>query len=152
MESLSHRDCAPHTPSPRKRKQVHFSACTTDIITVLLDRAEFSFLRDVAPQSRHCRPILKYSSEMTSYFKRAGTTFAKALASLGTWASGVVSTNPNVRSDMYKEIVAQIRGMSPHLRAAGESVLCANITGMWLQLVEDFSMQREEYTPQELEL
>jgi hypothetical protein len=133
-----------------KSKKVHFSTCQTDILVSLFDRTEFTFSR-VSPRKGHCRPILKYS-DMTDYFKRAGSTFARALASLGTWASGVTSSNPNVRSDMYREIVARIRGTSAHLRHAGESVLYSNILGMWGQLVEDFSMQREDYTPGDIEL
>jgi hypothetical protein len=87
---------------------------------------------------------------MTDYLRSVGSTFARALSSLGVWCSGVTSENPNVRSDMYKQLVAQIRGISPHLRQAGESVLQANIHGMWIQLVDDFSMQREEYTPKDI--
>lgn len=89
---------------------------------------------------------------MTDYLRRAGSAFARALAALGTYCSGVTSDNPNVRSDMYKQLVAQIRGASPPMRQAGESVLCSNVHGMWLQLVEDFSIQREEYTPENIVL
>jgi hypothetical protein len=155
MAALSQRHTASHTESQRatkrrKRKNVRFEHCATDIVTALFDRADFDFSQTVP--STNCRPILKYSTSMSEYFKRAGTTFARALAAFGTWASGVVSVNPNVRSDMYKQIVAQIRGTSAHLRPAGESVLHQNIAGMWLQLVEDFSMQREEYSPANIEL
>ena len=127
-----------------KGKTVRFETCTTDILAVLFDRDEFTFSR-TNTRRVHRRPILKYDN-MSEYFKRAGTTFARALASLGTWASGVTSHNPNVRSDMYKHLVAQIRGGSAHLRHAGESVLYQHIAGLWIRLVEDFSVQREEWS------
>jgi hypothetical protein len=151
--SLSHRPVS--VQNGRQHKRVHFAPCTTDIITTLYHRAEFSFSTSYnhrIREQRHCRPILKYSENMTAYIRRAGTSFARALSALGTWCAGVTSENPNVRSDMYKQLVAQIRGVSPHLRQAGESVLCANAHGMWVQLVEDFSIQREQYTPQDIEL
>jgi hypothetical protein len=161
IKSLSHRcdtndpPVSSHQLQETKRlndKHVHFASCTTDITTTLFERSEFRFSLDAKRQAGHCRPILKYSLEMTEYLRRAGSSFARALAALGTYCSGVTSANPNVRSDMYKQLVAQIRGTSPHMRQAGESVLCANVHGMWLQLVEDFSMQREEYTPENIVL
>jgi hypothetical protein len=127
-----------------KGKTVRFETCTTDILAVLFDRDEFTFSR-TRTQHSYRRPILKYDN-MSEYFKRAGTTFARALASLGTWASGVTSHNPNVRSDMYKHLIAQIRGTSAPLRHAGESVLYQHIAGLWIRLVEDFSVQREEWS------
>jgi hypothetical protein len=153
MNSLSHPRVSSHTQteSPKKRrKQVRFSSCTTDIITTLLERHQFRFSNSIVHSSAHCRPILKYSEDMTDYLRSVGSTFARALSSLGVWCSGVTSENPNVRSDMYKQLVAQIRGISPHLRQARESVLQANIHGMWIQLVDDFSMQREECTPKDI--
>jgi hypothetical protein len=133
-----------------KGKTVRFETCTTDILAVLFDRDEFTFSR-TSTRRGHCRPILKYDN-MSEYFKRAGTTFARALASLGTWASGVTSQNPNVRSDMYKHLVDQIRSSSPPLRQAGESVLYQHIAGLWTRLVEDFSVQREEWSTGDLVL
>ena len=87
---------------------------------------------------------------MTEYLRRAGSTFSRALSALGVWCTGVTSENANIRSDMYKQLVAQIRGTSPHLRHAAESILQAHVHGMWVQLVDDFSMQREEYSPQDM--
>jgi hypothetical protein len=160
LDSLSHQNCDATDPevSSHKRctklkdKHVRFESYTTDIITSLFERSEFRFYSDRKRQTGHCRPVLKYSQEMTDYLRRAGSSFARALAALGTYCSGVTSDNPNVRSDMYKQLVAQIRGASPHMRQAGESVLCSNVHGMWLQLVEDFSIQREEYTPENIAL
>ena len=150
--SLSHNLVSVQNAPQRNHKRVHFAPTTTDIITTLSSRAEFSFSTSCNREQRHCRPILKYSENMTAYIRRAGTSFAKALSALGTWCAGVTSENPNVRSDMYKQLVAQIRGVSPHLRQAGESVLCQNVHGMWVQLVEDFAIRREQYTPQDVEL
>jgi hypothetical protein len=140
-----------HTKNARSqrdhKKRVHFSSCTTDIIASLLENNQFRFSHTrVTGDSRHCRPILKYSEDMTEDLRRTGSTFSRALSTLGTWCTGVTSNNPNIRSDMYKQLVAQIRGNSRHLRQAAESMLQGNVHGMWVQLVDDFSMQREEYT------
>jgi len=143
MNSLSHPHVSSHTETeaPKKRrKQVRFSSCTTDIINTLFERRQFRFSNNIVHRSAHCRPILKYSEDMTNYL----STFAHV------WCCGVTSDNPNVRSDMYKQLVAEIRGMSSQLRRVGESVLQANIRGMWIQLVDDFSMQREECTPKDI--
>jgi hypothetical protein len=137
--------CAPSHPHANKR--VRFTTLSpTDIRAALVEQLEFRLLREQTAH-HHCRPILKHSSEMTGYIRRAGGEFARALAALGTWCSGVTSPKANVRSDMYRQLVAQIRGTSAHLRHAGESVLQANIHGMWVQLVDDFSIQREDFTP-----
>ena len=87
---------------------------------------------------------------MTEYVRRTGSAFSRALSALGVWCTGVTSDNPNIRSDMYKQLVSQIRGTSPHLRQAAESILQANVHGMWVQLVDDFSMKREEYTTKDI--
>ena len=87
---------------------------------------------------------------MTEHLRRTGSAFSHALSALGILCTGVTSDNPNIRSDMYKQLVAQIRGISPHLRQAAESILQANVHGMWVQLVDDFSMQREQYTANDL--
>ena len=158
MNSLSHHSSlrvTSHSETPKsqrdREKQVHFSSSTTDIITTLLERNQFRFSHtSIAGGSRHCRPILKYSGDMTEYLRRAGSTFSRALSTLGVWCTGVTSENANIRSDMYKQLVAQIRGTSPHLRQAAESILQAHVHGMWVQLVDDFSMQREEYTPKDM--
>jgi hypothetical protein len=84
---------------------------------------------------------------MAQYLRRAGSGFARALAALGAWCSGVTSDNANIRSDMYKQLVTQIRGTSTHFRRAGETILQDHVHGMWVQLVDDFSIQREECTP-----
>jgi hypothetical protein len=83
---------------------------------------------------------------MADYIRRAGTEFGRALAAVGRWCVGVTSPKASVRSDMYGQLVAQIRGPSPHLREAGKCVLQTNVHGIWLQLVEDFGMEREEVT------
>lgn len=153
MNSLSHPRVPSHTQTEsakKRRKQVRFSSCTTDIIITLFERHQFRFSNNTVHHSTHCRPILKHSKDMTDYLRSVGSTFARALSSMGVWCSGVTSQNPNIRSDMYKHLVAQIRGISPHLRQAGESVLQTNIHGMWIQLVDDFSMQREEYTSKDI--
>lgn len=153
MKSLSHPRVSSHKKAislKKKGKHVHFSSSTTDIISTLFERHQLRFSHTSIGQSRHCRPILKYSEDMTDYLRSVGSSFARALAALGVWCTGVTSENPNVRSDMYKQLVAQIRGTSPHLRHAGESILQTNVHGMWMQLVDDFSMQREEYTPKDI--
>jgi hypothetical protein len=158
MKSLSHhsitRVTLPTQNSKSQRdhkKQVRFSSCTTDIITSLFEKNQFRFSSTrVAANSRHCRPILKYSEDMTEYLRRTGSAFSRALSALGVWCTGVTSDNPNIRSDMYKQLVSQIRGTSPHLRQAAESILQANVHGMWVQLVDDFSMKREEYTTKDI--
>ena len=132
------------------RKQVHFDSCTTDILTTLAERNNLRFSQQPSCHSKPFRPILKFSEEMTEDIRRAGSGFARVLSGLGMWCTGVTSENPNVRSDMYKQIVAQIRATSAHLRQAGESVLQANIHGIWVQLVDDFSIQREEYTSRDM--
>jgi len=138
----------------RKETHVHFSNNTTDILSVLRERAtscqnlyRYSnpFERS-AELRRHCRPALKYSTEMSNYLREAGTQFAKALALFGKWCTGVTSTNPNVRSDMYKQLVAQTRSTSPHLKNVVDGILLQSINGMWIQLVDDFSIQRVKYT------
>jgi hypothetical protein len=157
MKSLSHRNfdtgVSSHPPNPavqRVARHVHFDSCTTDIITNLLERNKFRFTCKNTPNSVHSRPILKYTDDMTDYLRRAGSSFARALSALGTWCTGVTSDNPNIRSDMYRQLVAQIRGFSPHLRQAGETLLQGNVQGMWFQLVDDFSMQREEYASKDI--
>jgi len=137
-----------------KETHVHFSNSTTDILSVLRQRAtscqnlyRYSNPFERSAESRRpCRPALKYSIEMSKYLREAGTQFAKALALFGKWCTGVTSTNPNVRSDMYKQLVAQTRSTSPHLKYAVEGILLQSINGMWIQLVDDFSIQRVKYT------
>lgn len=160
METLSHLpDCEaslkskePATGSSQRiqKKSVRFAPLTADILTNLFERTEFRFPTAIARPSPRNRPILKYSDNMTECFRRAGSAFARVLSALGAWCSGVTSDNPNIRSDMYKQLVAQIRGTSPYLRQAGESVLQNNVHGMWLQLVDDFGMKREHYTTKDL--
>jgi hypothetical protein len=157
MKSLSHPFRPPllshiRKPESRKdlRKKVHFAFSTADITNTLFERRNFRFSHNSTGSLRHCRPILKYSEDMAGYLRSVGGTFARALSALGVWCTGVTSDNPNIRSDMYKQLVAQVRGISPHLRQAGESVLQANIHGMWVQLVDDFSINREEYTPSDM--
>jgi hypothetical protein len=151
LNAIAHHsipNLASHTKKPksqRDKKQVHFSSCTTDIITSL-EKNQFRSHSSVVGDSRHCRPILKYSEDMTEQVRKTGSTFSCALSTLGVWCAGVTSDNPNIRSDMYKQLVAQIRGTSPHLRQAAESILQANVHGIWVQLVDDFGMQRREYT------
>jgi len=138
----------------RKETHVHFSNCTTDIVSVLRQRATtcqkvYRYSNPFEPfaeSKRHCRPALKYSVEMSKSLREAGTQFTKALALFGKWCTGVTSTNPNVRSDMYKQLVAQTRSTSPHLKYAVEGVLLQSIHGMWFQLIDDFSIQRVKYT------
>ena len=160
MELLSHiPECDVISQSKRfkrpqriHKKHVHFASCTTDILKERFERSEFQFSDRSIRRFAYGRPILKYSNDMTDYLRRAGSSFARALSALGTWCSGITSENPNIRSDMYKQLVAQIRGTSPHLRQAAESVLQNNVHGMWFQLVDDFSMQREEYTERDIVL
>ena len=136
-----------------KESRVRFSSCTTDIVSVLCQRAVsqkiFRYsnpIENCADRRRHCRPALKYTAEMAKYLREAGNQFARALSLFGEWCTGVTSTNPNVRSDMYKQLVAQTRSTSPHLKHAAEAVLAQSINGMWLQLVDDFTIQRLNYT------
>ena len=158
MKSPSHHSITrltSHTKKPKSqrdhKKQVHFSSRTTDIVTSLLEKNQFRFSHTlVTADSTHCRPILKYSEDMTEDLRRTGSAFSRALSTLGVWCTGVTSDNPNIRSDMYKQLVAQIRGISPHLRQAAESILQANVHGMWVQLVDDFSIKREEHTAQDI--
>ena len=134
-------------PSSPSQKHVHFASCTIDIVSALVQRHDVRF---TTFETKHCRPILKYTPDtMSGYLRKAGTTFARALNALGAWCTGVTSTNPNVRSDHYKQIVAQIRGSSPLLKEAAESALYQNVHGLWVQLVEDFSIRREEYVPRD---
>jgi hypothetical protein len=146
VESLSHtRRVSSHLPNKRTvqssshKKHVRFSSCTTDITASLLQRYACS-------NRIHSRPILKFRPAiMSGYLRTAGSAFARALAALGAWCTGVTSENPNVRGDHYKQIVAQIRGSSTHLKEAAEAALYQNVHGLWMQLVEDFSMRRQEY-------
>jgi hypothetical protein len=130
-------------------KRVHFSSCTTDIAQTLIERTELRNLLKRRGQ-QHRRPILKYSKEMNDYLRTVGTTLARGLAQFGKWCSGVTSANPNVRSDMYKQLLAHLRSTSQPLRHATESVLQANIPAMWVQLLEDFSICRYEYTKKDV--
>lgn len=148
-----------HIPHRRTNKHVHFSDSTTNILSSLCQRTTplqvFRYSDPIpffSDSNRHCRPALKYSIEMVRFFREAGSQLAKALALFGEWCTGVTSTNPNVRSDMYKQLTAQIRSTSPHLKAAGEAVLVQSIQGMWYQLVDDFTTLREEYTEREIVL
>jgi hypothetical protein len=146
---LSSHNLNPACHTTPSRKRVHFSSCITDIAKSLIERTELQNLIKRRGQ-RHCRPILKYSKEMNEYLRTAGTTFARGLAQLGKWCSGVTSANPNVRSDMYKQLLAQLRSTSRPLRHATESVLQANLPAMWVQLLEDFSIYRYEYTKKDI--
>jgi hypothetical protein len=83
---------------------------------------------------------------MDECLKSSGTEFTKALAAFGTWAAGIASKNANVRSDMYKQLLAQLRSTSSNFRAVAESVLQAKIAEMWDQLVEDYAIQKLEAT------
>lgn len=147
--SSHHLISASHTSPSRKR--VHFSSSTTDIAKALIERLELQYLLKRRGR-RHCRPILKYSKRMNDYLRTSGSTFARGLAAFGKWCSGVTSTNPNIRSDMYKQLIAQLRSTSQPLRHATESVLQANIPAMWVQLLEDFSIHRYEYTKKDVVL
>jgi hypothetical protein len=89
---------------------------------------------------------------MTESLRKQGSNFARALATLGGWCVGVTSNNPNVRSDKYKQMLDYMLGSSRHVRKAAKAVLADNIHGIWVQLVDDFSMQREEYTPENVVL
>ena len=144
----------PQREARTKRKHVRFCPCTTDIIEALY-RSTFRFPpRNSSRTGHHRRSILKnpLDVDMSGYLRIAGSAFARALGALGAWCTGVTSSNPNIRSDMYKQLVAQIRGTSPHLRRAGESVLQANVHGMWMQLVDDFTIHREEYSQNDIAL
>ena len=153
VKSPATTDISASAPSSSSRvvtKHVHFTpTCTTDIIAALFEQSNFRYSLTSSNRNQYCRPILKHNSVMSGYLRKAGNTFARALSALGAWCTAVTSENPNVRSDMYKQIVAQIRGSSPHLKQAGEAVLCENVHGMWMQLIEDFSMQREEFMPRD---
>jgi len=146
---LSSHRASPTSHTSPSRKRVHFSPSTTDIAKTLIERTELQNLLKRRGR-RHCRPILKYSKEMNDYVRTAGSTFARGLAAFGKWCSGVTSANPNVRSDMYKQLLAQLRNTSQPLRHATESVLQANLPAMWVQVLEDFSIHRYEYTKQDI--
>src|SRR5271170_6411443 len=115
-ESLSHTNSTVTLLSSQNsipiKKQVHFSTHTTDIITTLRKRRQFQFSYSPVQRSTHPKPILKYPDNMADYLRRAGNSFSYALHSMGVWCAGVTSKNPNIRSDMYKQLVAQIRGVS----------------------------------------
>jgi len=89
---------------------------------------------------------------MDQYVKQAKVSFTCALSALGTWCTGVTSTDKNVRSEMYEKMVKSIRGHSSFVRFGAQAILECGVHGMWWQLVEDFSIEREEYTTEEISL
>ena len=150
LKSLSHQQRVSSQPSPSTtsssprsgKRHVRFDFSTTDINLSLLRDPAFRY----SCSERHCcRPILKYTPAMSGYLRKAGSTFARALSALGAWCTGVTSENPNVRNDHYKQIIAHIRGSSLPLKHAAEAALYQNVHGLWMQLVEDFSIRRDNY-------
>jgi pantothenate kinase type III len=89
---------------------------------------------------------------MAQYLRKTGEHFNKALHAFGRWCHGVTSKNANVRSDMYKNIVAQIRGASKQMQQTAQKALHQNVHGFWVTLVDDFNMIREEHSEQQLDL
>lgn len=89
---------------------------------------------------------------MTDSLRKQGTAYKRALATFGKWCARVASDNPHVRNDMYSRLYDCICAKPPPVRKAGKIALANNIHAIWMQLVDDFSMQREAYTPKDLEL
>jgi hypothetical protein len=79
---------------------------------------------------------------------QTGEVYARALGTLGAWCTGVTSRNPNVRVDMYRQLIARIRGARLESEAA-HTVLFNSVHGVWLQLVEDFAIRKEVYSPED---
>jgi len=132
---------------------VQFAATTIDIRSALARRrdAGFSPTATTRYSTPHCKPILKDSEgNMTQYLRRTGEAFGRALHALGVWCTGVTSKNPNVRCDMYKQLIAQIRGDSVQMQWAATTILQNHVHGFWLSLVDDFAMQREEYSQEHI--
>ena len=137
----------------KAKRAVHFAAATIDIRSVLAQRRDARFSPSAAARysTHHCRPILKDSGgDMTHYLRRTGEAFGRALHALGVWCTGVTSKNPNVRCDMYKQLIAQIRADSAQMQWAATTVLQDHVHGFWFNLVDDFSMQREEYSQKDI--
>jgi hypothetical protein len=87
---------------------------------------------------------------MTESLRKEGSAYKHALVELGRWCQRVTSNNPNVRSAVYKKLHGSTWLKSPHLRKAAYSVIANNIHAIWIQVVDDFSIQREEYTSEDL--
>ena len=133
----------------KAKRSVQFAATTIDIRSALARRrdARFSPSATTRYSIAHCKPILKDSEgNMTQYLRRTGEAFGRALHALGVWCTGVTSKNPNVRCDMYKQLIAQIRADSAQMQWAATTVLQNHVHGFWFNLVDDFAMQREEYS------
>jgi hypothetical protein len=152
--------CCHHTaPQSRRDKKaqrtVRFASSTTDIVSALaLRHQQLRFPPYTKPRPPvHCKPILKDSAgNMTEYLRSVGKAFGQALHAFGVWCTGVTSKNPNVRCDMYKQLIAQIRGSSLQMQMAAWTVLQNHVHGIWVQLLDDFSMLREEYSENEFHL
>jgi hypothetical protein len=135
-------------------RTVHFAASTVDVLAALAHRRHSQLPRHPTLNTQaHCKPILKDSeSSMTAYLRKTGEHFSKALHAFGRWCHGVTSKNANVRSDMYKTLIAQIRGASQQMQRAAGKVLHENVHGFWVSLVDDFNIIREEPSEQQLVL
>jgi hypothetical protein len=143
------RHTTQHSRHPKKTPPtVHFAASTVDVLSALAHRIHRP--DSTRPSPPHYRPILKHSESSMTFLRDSRERFSNLLRAFGRWCHGVTSKNPNLRSDMYKNLIAQLRGGYRQPQMIAERVLYNNLNGFWATLVDDFNMIREEYSEQEL--